>query len=302
MARVLRLATQVASTNSTVLIAGETGVGKEVLARRIHSLSHLRDDVFLPINCAAIPEMLLESQLFGHAKGAFTGAEAANQGLFYHARGGTIFLDEIGELPSAMQVKLLRLIEDKEILPLGTVNPIEVDVRIIAATNRNLRIEVEGGRFREDLFYRINVINIEIPPLRARRDDIRPLVQQMLQSHNTKLGRHYVGVDADTFAVLHSLPMRGNVRELSHLLEFAMIVGNGSWVRPADLPPELLSETHICAERSDDLRTAIRRFAKSHIEDVLHRSDGDRRKAALALGVDLSTLYRKINELAQSGR
>jgi transcriptional regulator with PAS, ATPase and Fis domain len=297
MIRVMRLAGQVAPTNSTVLITGETGVGKEVVARNIHHLSHLRDDIFLPVNCGAIPETLIESQLFGHAKGAFTGADSANEGLFFRARGGTIFLDEIGELPPRLQVKLLRTIEDKEILPLGTVNPIEVEVRIIAATNRDLRAEVDAGKFREDLFYRINVISIEIPPLRERREDIPTLVEHLVQRHNVRLGRNYRGADNETMNILLALSLKGNVRELSHMLEYSMVVGDGEWIRARDLPLGLAPEDGTPTDAGDNLATAMRRFAKVHIENVLHRSQGDRRMAAHCLGIDLSTLYRKIHEL-----
>jgi transcriptional regulator with PAS, ATPase and Fis domain len=297
MARVRTVVAQVAPTSSTVLIYGETGVGKEVVARTIHELSHLKHQVFLPVNCGAIPEALLESQLFGHAKGAFTGAESANEGLFRRARGGTIFLDEIGEMPPRLQVKLLRLIEEKEILPLGTVNPIEVDVRIIAATNQNLRAAVDAGRFREDLFYRINVITLELPPLRERREDIPLLVQHILERYNARLGRAYRGVDQAAMELLMTLPLRGNVRELCHLIEYAMIVGDGEVIRGENLPPGIAPEGEDPSTSADNLALAVRRFTKAHIESVLARHNEDRRKAAASLGIDLSTLYRKIHEL-----
>ncbi len=298
MERVRALIHQVASTNSTVLICGETGAGKEVVARNIHHLSHLRDEVFLPVNCGAIPEHLLESQLFGHAKGAFTGADSSNEGLFNRARGGTIFLDEIGELQPRLQVKLLRLIEEKEILPLGTVRPIEVDVRIIAATNQNLRAAVDAGRFREDLFYRLNVITVQLPPLRERREDIAPLIEHLVERHNAQLGKSYRGMEESALKLVMALPLRGNVRELSHVIEYGMIVGDGEWIREDNLPSGIVSETSQAEPGgSDNLTSALRRFAKAHIESVLGRHDNDRRKAAASLGIDLSTLYRKINEL-----
>jgi transcriptional regulator with PAS, ATPase and Fis domain len=296
MRRVFVLINQVASTNSTVLICGETGAGKEVVARNIHALSHLKHEVFLPVNCGAIPEHLLESQLFGHAKGAFTGADSSNEGLFYRARGGTIFLDEIGEMPARLQVKLLRLIEEKEILPLGTVNPIEVDVRIIAATNQNLRAAVDAGRFREDLFYRINVVSMEIPPLRERRDDIPLLTEHIISRNNERLGRSYQGLDDSALKLIMALPFRGNVRELGHLLEYGMIVGDGEWIRTENLPPGIAPDGGV-SDSGDNLASALKRFAKAHIETVLSRHDHDRRKAAVSLGIDLSTLYRKIHEL-----
>jgi transcriptional regulator with PAS, ATPase and Fis domain len=297
MLRVMNLIHQVASTSSTVLVYGETGSGKEVVARNIHHVSHLRERVFLPINCGAIPDHLLESQLFGHAKGAFTGADSSNEGLFHRARGGTIFLDEIGELPPLLQVKLLRLIEEKEILPLGTVNPIEVDVRIIAATNQDLRGAVEAGRFREDLFYRLNVITLQIPPLRDRREDIPSLIDYLIERQNVRLGRSYRGVVNVALQLILALPLRGNVRELDHLIEYGMIVGDGEWIRPENLPPGIAPEIEGPDSEGDNLAAALRRFARAHIESVLARHNHDRKRAAVSLGIDLSTLYRKINEL-----
>ena len=295
MGRIVALINQVAPTSSTVLICGETGAGKEVVARNIHALSHLRDEVFLPINCGAIPENLLESQLFGHAKGAFTGADSSNEGLFYRARGGTIFLDEIGEMPARLQVKLLRLIEEKEILPLGTVNPIEVDVRINAATNQDLREAVDAGRFREDLFYRINVVSMEIPPLRDRREDIPLLTEHIVGRNNERLGRSYRGLDDTALKLIMALPLRGNVRELYHLLEYGMIVGDGEMIHAENLPPGIVPDG--LSDSGDNLSSALKRFAKAHIETVLNRHNHDRRKAAVSLGIDLSTLYRKLHEL-----
>jgi transcriptional regulator with PAS, ATPase and Fis domain len=297
MLRVMNLIRQVAATSSTVLVYGETGSGKEVVARNIHQASHLREQVFLPVNCGAIPDHLLESQLFGHAKGAFTGADTSNEGLFHRARGGTIFLDEIGELPPLLQVKLLRLIEEKEILPLGTVNPIEVDVRIVAATNQDLHGAVKAGRFREDLFYRLNVITLHIPPLRDRREDIPLLIDHLIERQNARLGRSYRGVDDAALQLILALPLRGNVRELDHLIEYGMIVGDGEWIRSENLPPGIAPEMEEPDSGSDNLAAALRRFARAHIESVLARHSHDRKRAAVSLGIDLSTLYRKINEL-----
>ena len=219
MQEVLGLIEKVAPTNATVLLTGESGTGKEVVARLIHAHSAQKDNVFLPINCGAIPETLLESQLFGHTKGAFTGATGSQEGLFQRARGGTIFLDEIGEMPLSLQVKLLRVIEEKEVLPLGATNPLKVDVRILAATNRNLKQEVEKGQFREDLYYRLNVIGLSLPPLRDRREDIPLLVEYLVQRNNRELKEAYNGVDNQAMKLLMSLPWRGNVRELDNVLE-----------------------------------------------------------------------------------
>jgi DNA-binding NtrC family response regulator len=296
--QIVEVIRKVAPTNSTVLITGESGVGKEVVARAIHHYSHLHDKLFLPINCSAIPENLLESQLFGHAKGAFTGAVTAHEGLFQRARGGTIFLDEIGDMPLNLQGKLLRAIEEKEILPVGTTTPIKVEVRILAATNRDLRKAVEEGRFREDLYYRLNVVNIEIPPLRERREDIPELVEYLVRRHNLELKKNYKGVDNATMKLLMSLPWKGNIRELDNVIERAMILGNGEWITPADLPRSLAPSGVVeAATAGDNLREAVRAYEKGHIENVLRRTGNDKRKAAELLGLSLSSLYRKIEEL-----
>jgi two-component system response regulator PilR (NtrC family) len=206
MREVMALIKRVAPMPSTVLITGESGAGKEVVARAIHHFSDRSDAIFLPVNCGAIPETLLESQLFGHLRGAFTGAVANQEGLFHRARRGTIFLDEIGELPLGLQVKLLRAIETKEVLPVGATTQIKVDVRIIAATNRELRREVEAGRFRDDLYYRLNVFGIEIPPLRERREDIPPLVEHFIRLHNRELKKRFKGAEAALVKLFISLP------------------------------------------------------------------------------------------------
>jgi len=296
--QIVEVIRKVAPTNSTVLITGESGVGKEVVARAIHHYSHVHDKLFLPVNCGAIPENLLESQLFGHAKGSFTGAVTAQEGLFHRARGGTIFLDEIGDMPMSLQVKLLRAIEEKEILPVGTTTPIRVDIRIIAATNQDLKKRVEEGKFREDLFYRLNVVNIEIPPLRERREDIPELVVCLLRRHNLELKKSYKGVDNATMKVVMSLPWKGNIRELDNVIERAMILGEGEWISAADLPRSLAQEGAAQAPLvGDSLKDAVRAYEKGHIENVLRRTENDKRKAADLLGLSLSSLYRKIEEL-----
>ncbi len=294
---ILALISKVASTNSTVLITGESGVGKEVVARALHLQSAAKDKVFLPINCSAIPETLLESQLFGHAKGSFTGAVAAQTGMFQRAQGGTIFLDEIGELPLTLQPKLLRVIEAKEVMPLGSENPVQLDVRIIAATNRELKREVEEGRFREDLFYRLNVINIDVPPLRERRDDIPALVEHLVRRHNRAMKKNYKGVDNAAMKHLMSLPWKGNVRELDNVLERAMILGDGEWVT-SDYLPRLASDEPVeDTEGANNLRIALESYEKSHIENVLREANGDRTRAAQLLGLSRSSLYRKLEKL-----
>ena len=299
MRRIFELVAHVAPTDSTVLVTGESGVGKEVVARAIHQMSRLGDRPFLAINCAAIPESLLESQLFGHRKGSFTGADHASEGLFRSAEGGTIFLDEIGEMPAGLQAKLLRAIAEKEILPIGAGQPVQITVRIIASTNRNLREAVEAGLFREDLYYRLNVFGIEIPPLRDRREDIPFLIERLLSRGNVRLGRQYKGVTNEAMTVLLSQPWKGNVRELDHVLEYAMVLGDGEWIRTKDLPARV-SPNGARAETASDpeaLADAVRSFERAHIENVLHRAGQDRRLAADRLRIHLATLYRKIHEL-----
>jgi two-component system response regulator PilR (NtrC family)/two-component system response regulator HydG len=288
---------KVAPTGSNVLITGESGVGKEVVARTIHLQSRRKDKVFLPVNCSAIPETLLEGQLFGHVKGAFTDAATSQEGLFQRAQGGTIFLDEIGEMALSLQPKILRVIEDKEVLPIGSTHPFRLNVRMIAATNRELEMEVAEGRFREDLFYRLNVINIRVPPLRERREDIPLLVDHSIRRHNAEMKRTYKGVDNAALKLLMSLPWKGNVRELDNVLELAMILGDGEWITPAELPQGSAAQEENGSESLNNLRIAVQSYEKSHIENVLKDTAGDKTRAAELLGVSRSSLYRKMESL-----
>jgi len=298
MRHIMALMHKVAPTNSTVLVTGESGVGKEVVARAIHRDSERRDNIFLPVNCGAIPENLLESQLFGHTKGSFTGAVTAQEGLFQRARGGTIFLDEVGELPLALQVKLLRAIEEKEIMPVGGSTPSRVDLRIIAATNRDLASSCQQGTFREDLYYRLNVFGIEIPPLRDRREDIPALVEFLVRRHNTEMNRRFRGVDNTAMKALMRMPWKGNIRELDNVIEHAMIVGDGEWITIGDLPSRVSAAAAADgASVGDELKGAIQFYERGHIGNVLQRCEGDKKKAAELLGISLSSLYRKIEEL-----
>jgi len=292
-AEILQVIEKVAPTNSTVLISGESGVGKEVVARTIHNQSTRRDKVFLAVNCSAIPETLLESQLFGHIKGAFTGASNYQEGLFQRANGGTIFLDEIGEMPLMLQPKILRAIEERAVTPIGANKPIQVDVRIIAATNRELKQEVDEGKFRGDLYYRLNVIHLEIPPLRERREDIPLLVEHFIRRQNSDLKKNYQGVESSALKVLMSLPWKGNIRDLNNVLERAMILGNGEWITVKDLPRWEVPEVGV----GHDLRRTVRAYEKSHIENVLKETHGDRTQTAELLGLSRSSLYRKIEAL-----
>jgi len=295
MQEIAHLIKKVAPAPTTVLITGESGVGKEVVARTIHADSRFNDNVFLPVNCSAIPENLLESQLFGHIKGSFTGAVNSQEGLFQRARGGTIFLDEIGEMPLSLQPKLLRVLEEKTILPVGSTTPVKVNVRILTATNRDLKADVETGRFREDLFYRLNVFEINIPPLRKRLDDLPGLVEHLIQRHNLEMNSTYKGVDSATMRILMSFPWKGNVRELDNVLERAMILGDGEWIKPADLPGQQTDAGEFNSE--DNLSAAIDLYEKSHIERTLNKAAGDKMRAAELMGLSLSTLYRKLEKL-----
>ena len=298
MREVQTLIGKVSPTHSNVLISGESGTGKEVVARAIHAASPLRNKIFLPVNCAAIPESLLESQLFGHLRGSFTGAVTAQEGLFSRARGGTIFLDEIGDMPLALQSKLLRVVESREILPVGATTPVKVDVRLVAATNRDLGKMAEEGAFREDLYYRLNVVNIHLPPLRERREDIPGLVDFLIQRHRRDLKRPFKGIDNAALKLLLSQPWKGNVRELDNVIEHAMIVGEGEWITLADLPRPLRDkDTDLAQLVGDDLRDALRAYEKIHIQSVLRRTANDKRAASERLGLSLSSLYRKIEEL-----
>ncbi len=300
MRQVLDMVRKVAPTRSTVLIAGESGTGKEVVARAIHARGWEANAAretprFVALNCAAIPHDLLENQLFGHRKGAFTGADRDQPGVFVHAGDGTVFLDEVGEMPLATQAKLLRVIEQKEILPVGANEPIRVEARVLAATNKDLLKEVEAGRFREDLYYRLNVVCIRIPPLRERREDIPDLVDYLLARHVRSLGKRITGVTHEAMQLLLACRWRGNVRELDNALQRAVILGEGPLITPADLPPDLaLMEGD--PNLVDDLDEAVKRFQKQHIERIL-RQTPDKKEASRRLNVGLSSLYRYIAEL-----
>jgi len=283
-----------ARTPSTVLITGESGVGKELVARAVHAASSRSNRPFIAVNCGAIPEALLESQLFGHVRGAFTTAVQANPGLFTAADRGTLLLDEIGELPLPLQVKLLRVMEDRLVWPVGGTRPAPVDVRIIASTNRDLPGEVLGGRFRQDLFYRLDVVQLKVPPLRERRGDIPLLVDHLVGRLNAKLGTCFLGVEREALWALAARPWKGNVRELENALERAMVLGGGELLSLADLSVSDDPATAPVAHPRD-LREAIRQFERRHLIDVLDEARLDKRKAADLLGISLASLYRKLS-------
>ena len=284
-----KLVAKVAPTDSTVLLTGESGSGKEVLARTLHGMSLRSERPFVPINCGAISPELIESELFGHAKGAFTGANESHQGLFYYAQGGTLFLDEIGELPLSMQTKLLRVLEDRRIRPVGSTKEVDVDVRIVAATNVNLDVEVKRGRFRQDLYYRLQVMPIEMPPLRSRPEDIELLANYFIKVFAKKLRIDPLKISPDMLARLQSYEWPGNVRELRNFIERSLILG---YFPKEDLPLNLdLDEREHTAE--DPQNESLEQVEKAHILRVLNACSGNKSEAARRLGVSRKTLERK---------
>jgi len=297
MQKVFQLIKQVANTNSNVIIYGKSGTGKELVARAIHYNSPRKDKPFIAVNCSAIPESLLESELFGHEKGAFTGAISSRKGLFEEANGGTIFLDEIGDMSLAMQAKLLRVLEEKEIRAVGSDKPKKVDVRVIAATHKNLEKAVKEGTFREDLFYRLNVIPIYLPELRERVEDIPLLVEYFLKKYNEEAGRN-VRISREALACMMKYSWPGNVRELENLIERLVVLSTGDEIRVEDLPE------HIRACKAEDIfeeltlgeKITLEELEKRYILKVLQETGWHKSNAAKILGIDRRTLYRKIEE------
>jgi two-component system response regulator AtoC len=300
------LAAKVASTSSTVLITGESGTGKGVVARLIHQQSPRADGPFIPVNCGAIPENLVESEFFGHTKGAFTGADKIRKGLFLEADGGTIFLDEIGELPLPLQVKLLHVIEQKEVRPVGGEQTRSVDVRIIAATNRDLGEMVAQGKFREDLYFRLSVFHIHVPPLRERRQDLSALVEFLLQRNTRRMvsNGQKVSLDSGVEELLVNYDWPGNVRELENVIDRALILADGNRITLADLPPQITkadqsSQNGDSFQSSGTLREQMRKYEAALIFRTIEETGGDRRAAAQKLNIGLSSLYRKLEELEE---
>jgi DNA-binding NtrC family response regulator len=289
MRGVFDLVERVAPTRATVLITGESGTGKELVARGIHSRSGLSDREFMAINMAALPADVVEGQLFGHEKGAFTSALKRRDGLLRSVNGGTVFLDEIGELPMGAQAKLLRAIENHEVLPVGADHPVMVDFRLIAATNQDLEAAIREGRFRQDLFFRLNVFRIDVPPLRQRREDIPALVSHFVRLHCRNLGRQPAAVSEEAMNRLFAYLWPGNVRELSNVIERAAILAVGDSIGQEQLPQEL----RVAEAAPTDLRQALQIAERQHIAFVLNATGGARDKAAALLGIDPATLYRK---------
>jgi DNA-binding NtrC family response regulator len=302
MQHLFALAQTVAATDSSVLIEGESGTGKEVLAHFIHAESQRKDRPFITVNCAAIPATLLESELFGHVRGAFTGAAYSRRGSFELAHGGTLFLDEIGEMAVEMQAKILRALEARQIQRVGSERPTEVNVRIIAATNKNLRHEIKAGRFREDLYWRLNVVQLKMPPLRERREDIAPLARHFVNMHANELNKPVPELSADVLAALTQHDWLGNVRELRNMIERAVIFCEAG--KPLSLASFPSHFSQLAAQKSDPpskpLRT-MREVEAEHIRTVLEACGGNRTQAARILGISAVTLWRKLGSEESSG-
>jgi len=294
---VIALAEQVAPTESTVLIQGESGTGKEVVARYIHELSERTDGPFFSINCGALPESLLESELFGHVKGSFTGAVRDKQGLFAAARGGTFFLDEIGETQPSTQVKLLRVLQEREALPVGGTEPIPVDVRVLAATNKDLEEEIRRGQFRSDLYYRLNVISLRLPTLRDRREDIHLLAEAFLHRLAAERDQPVRHLAPEALDAILAYDWPGNVRELENALEHAIVLSRGDVIPPAALPERITARKAepLVAERQHDNPT-LDAVEQAYIMWILQNEGGNKSRAAQVLGIDPSTLYRKLSK------
>jgi len=296
MKKVFDIIKRVATTDSTVLVSGASGTGKELVARAIHFNSMRSTKPFIAVNCGAIPETLIESELFGHKKGAFTGSIADKIGYFKAADGGTLFLDEISEMPVQLQVKLLRAIEQREITPVGTSTPVSIDVRILASTNRKLAAEVDAGRFRQDLYYRLNVVEIHLPPLAERKEDIALLIEHFVDKYKKEMRKDIKGVKKDVITILMQHEWKGEIRELENIIERAVIFCNDGYLSLVDLP-EFLQMEGPSREDASSLSGAINDFERKFIRSILQRHNFEKDKAAEELKISLPTLYRRIKDL-----
>ncbi len=295
--RIRQTILRVGPAPSAVLILGETGTGKELVARALHDAGGGEKAPFVPVNCAALPRELFESELFGHVKGAFTGAVRGKPGMFEIAAGGSLFLDEVAEMPLDLQPKLLRAIEEQRVTRVGGIRQVATPVRIISATSRDLKTEVEAGRFREDLYYRIRVVEVTLPPLRERREDIPALVEHLLRRQALRLRRRVETIDPEAMRLLMAAKWRGNVRELDNVLERAVLLASGNALTAASLPAEIAGKSEL-PQPSEDLRAAVKAYEAQHIRHVLVATGGNREEAARRMGIDPSTLYRRLKELA----
>jgi PAS domain S-box-containing protein len=291
--------TDIAESESTVLIHGESGTGKELFARAIHNLSRRKKFPFVAINCGALPDNLLESELFGYKKGAFTDARKDKPGRFAIAEGGTIFLDEIGDLPLFLQAKLLRVLQEKEYEPLGATILVKANVRIIAATNKNLQSMITQEKFREDLFYRLNIVKLELPPLRGRKEDIPLLVEHVIKKFNLKKGRNITGISDSALQLFMTYDFPGNIRELENFLEHAFVMCRSGEIRSGHLPVEFRDAVTVpkTSENNISLRGRFKESEAEIVRDTLKRNHGHRGKTARELGIDSSTLWRKMKQL-----
>ncbi len=296
MKEVVALLERIAPSDVPVLIEGESGTGKDLIARAIHGMSARSAGPYLALNMSAIPENLAESELFGHEKGAFSGADQARPGFFAEAEGGTLFLDEIGLLPSQLQPKLLRVLQDGEFIPVGSRKPRKASVRVVCATNEDLKRNVQEGRFREDLYYRIRVIQLRLPPLRERREDIPLLVEHLVQKHALRLGRPPLQPDAEAMKALLDHPWPGNVRELEHAIERALLLARGEALTLGDFPPEVAVHGQPANEGGGEgrFRRARDAWEKKYLEDLLREAGGNVAKAAELAGLHRSTFYEKL--------
>jgi two-component system response regulator HydG len=292
--RPIDVARNVAPTNSTVLLLGESGTGKEVFAQAIHRWSSRADRPFVIVNCVALSEALLESELFGHEKGAFTGAHQTKRGKFELAHGGTVFLDEIGDMPPSLQAKLLRVLQDHTFERVGGTRPIRADIRVISATNRDLEKAVQDGRFREDLFYRLNVITVQLPPLRERREDIPLLAQHFLRRYAGKNAKAITGFTEEALDLLQTYAWPGNVRELENVIERAVVLTRSSIISPADLPETVVGSDQAARHLVVSIGTPLEEVEDRLIEETLHYTKGDKTLAAKLLGIATRTIYRRM--------